>query len=298
LKDISIKEEIMRAKSLFLWILLLTSCTAFAEPKVVVLPFDPMIDSIFVYREGKQSVLDYRNALQQMLTTELGKRQEIRVIELSMLEKYIKDEAIHPTRWNDAALASKIGAALGADYAVIGSYGEFSREIRIDSRIAIVAISEVPPGNTVTAIAKLWEDLPSAATKVAEQVIPIVTASGHIRAVSKGILYPEGDVADFDPTGRLSSTMCRLAVWTNGPAPTIETTPATEFTRCDRVDLLNISAEKQRTSTCKAATLPAGKVEIKIIHRGFLPYSDVLTLTPGKAYRLEVKLEEVKVQIR
>jgi hypothetical protein len=288
----------MRARLIGVVLLLLIGTTAFAEPRVVVFPFDPVMDSAYTIFGGKVSVLDYRNAVQQMLTTELGKRIEIRVVELSDLDKYIKDNSMTPKRWNDPTLASKIGAALNADYAVIGSYGEYSREIRIDARIAVVATMDVPPGNTVTAITRLYEDLPTAATRMAEQVIPIVTASGHIRAASKGYLYPEGDAADFDPTGKLPTDGCRLAVWVNAPAPEIETTPKVDFMRCERVDLLNVSAEKQKSSTCKSANLPAGTVEIKIIHRGFLPYKDVLNLTPGKAYRLEVKLEEVKQQIR
>lgn len=288
----------MKTRLFSILILIFIATVAYAEPKVVVLPFDPVTDAVYDFFGGKQPTIDYRNAVQQMLITELGKRQEIRVIELAALEKYLKETATRPERWNDPEIASKIGAALGADYVVIGSYGEYSREIRIDARVAIVATMEVPPGNTVTAITRVQEDIPTAATRMAEQVIPIVIASGHIRATSKGVLYPEGDVADFDPTGKLSKEMCRVAVWVNAPAPEIISTPKAEFTRCERVDLLNIPAEKQRKSTCRVANLPAGKVSLKVIHRGFLPYAEDLNLTPGKAYRLEVKLEEVKVEIR
>jgi hypothetical protein len=280
--------------------LLLLACSAsfaLAEPRVVVLPFDPVTDSLYQWKGGKESVLDYRPALQNMLVAELAKHEEIRVVELADLDRLIKKRNLNPERWNDPSLAAEIGAALNADYALIGTYGEFSREIRVDARVVVVAAKEVPPGNTVSATASLWEDLPSAATRVASGVVPIVTASGRVRPTSKAILYPEGDLSDYDVTGHTPATSARLVVWTNAPAPVI-TAGGVTFARCERIDLSHIAPEQQRTQSCKVAVLPAGEIELTVAHRGFLPYRDKLTLSPGKAYRLEVTLTEVEVRLR
>ena len=52
----------------------------------MILPFDPIMDSVYGYYGGKESILNYRNALEQMLVTELGNHEEIWVIEPARLE--------------------------------------------------------------------------------------------------------------------------------------------------------------------------------------------------------------------
>jgi hypothetical protein len=279
-------------------VLLLISACAFAEPKVVVLPFDPVMDSLYGFLGGKESILNYRKALQEMLTVDLGKRTEIRVIELSDLKKYITDHKISAEDYNNPTLAAGIATDLGADYAIIGTYGEYSREIRVDGRVVIAATAEVPPGNSVTASVGLWDDLPSAATQLAEKIIPIVTASGRMRPVSKGMLFPEGDLAAYDQTGKIPKDQTRLVVWVNAPAPEFVSTPAVTFTRCERVDLMDAPAEKQKSETCRVTALPGGRFTLKVLHRGFLPYEEELNLAPGKAYRLEINLKPVEVPVR
>ncbi|MBI5059229.1 hypothetical protein HZB60_05530 [candidate division KSB1 bacterium] len=284
-------------RHLAVFLLALTASTALAEPRVVVLPFDPVTDSLYQWKGGKESVLDYRPALQTMLVTELARHEEIRVVELADLARLLKKKDLNPERWNDPILAAELGAALNADYAIIGTYGEFSRELRVDARIAVVATKEVPPGHTVSATATLWEDLPSAATRVAAGIVPIVTASGRVKPSSKGMLFPEGDLADYDVGGRTPAASARLVVWTNAPAPVI-TAGDIRFARCDRIDLSRIPPAQQRTKSCRVAVLRAGDVALSVVHRGFLPYRETLTLAPGKAYRLEVILQEVELRVR
>jgi TolB-like protein len=273
---------------------LLAACVAaLAEPAVVVLPFEPVMDSVYGYYGEKQSVLDYRPALQQMLTTELGKRQEIRVIEPADLERYLKE---HPQsdHWNDPALAARVATALGADYALIGTYGEFTKETRVDARVVVAATGDVPQGNTVSAVASVWEDLPTAASRISEGVMPILLASGLLRPTSKGVLYPEGNLSAYDPNRSAAPGTARLVIWVNAPAPAITSTPSLDFARCDRIDVMNILNEKQRTHACRMAVVPGGAVHLRVAHRGYLPYEESLDLAAGKAYRLEIELKPVE----
>jgi TolB-like protein len=272
----------------------LVACvTALAEPAVVVLPFDPVMDSTYGYYGEKQSVLNYRPALQQMIATELGKHEEIRVIESADLDQYLKE---HPKadKWNSPLVAARVATALGADYALIGTYGEFTTEIRVDARVVVAATADVPPGNTVTALASAWEDIPTAATRISEGVLPILLASGLLRPSSKGMLYPEGELSSYDPNRTGTAGTARLAIWVNAPAPAITSMPTVEFSRCDRIDLMNIPKEKQRTSACRVAVVPSGSVHLRVAHRGYLPYEETLDLAAGKAYRLEIDLKPVE----
>ncbi|MFZ5432331.1 MAG: hypothetical protein ACOZB3_01015 [Calditrichota bacterium] len=283
----------MFSHKFLLFLLLAITSIAVAEPTVVVLPFDPIMDSLYTYN-GKESILDYRPALQQMLTSDMGKYSEIWTIELSDLDHYIKSKNLHPDRWDNLNLAAQIATDLNADYAVIGTYGEFSREIRVDARIVVAASAEVPPGFTASATVSLWDDLPTAANRISAQIIPILTASGRLRPTSKGVLFPEGDISAYDPAGDTPPNVARLVIWVNTPAPEVESTPVASFERCERIDRMNIPPESQRTKACKYALLTPGKVELRVTQRGFLPYVETLNLAAGKVYRLEVNLKPVE----
>lgn len=278
--------------------LIAASITAFAEPAVVVLPFDPVMDSLYVPLGGKESILDYRRALQEMLTVNLGKYVEIRIVEPALVTEYIKNKQLSPASWNNPALAGRIASDLSADYAIIGTYGEYSNEIRADARIVIAATADVPPGNMASATARLWQDLPTVADKLAAAIVPIVTASGRVRPTSKGVLYPEGDLAAYDPTGTAAPDKARLVVWINAPAPVFELTPSAQFQRCERVDLMDAPIEKQRAMSCRSALVPGGPFTLKVTHRGYLPYVEELNLAAGKAYRLEINLKPVDVPVK
>jgi len=278
---------------LILALILLSASLAPAEPLVVVLPFDPIMDSLYTYY-GKESILNYQPALQQILTSDIGKYREIRVVEPSDLDRYLKSAEIKPDRWNDLALAADIATHLTADYAIIGTYGEFSRQIRVDARIVVAASAEVPPGYTASATVDLLEDMPSAADAVSAQIVPILTAAGSLRPTSKGILFPEGEVAAYDPAGDSPPDKARLVVWVNTPAPAITSDPPVTFSRCERIDRMNIPNEQQRSQACQYALLPPGEINLRIAQRGFLPYVDRVQLAPGKVYRLQVNLIPVE----
>ena len=280
----------------FITIAALLATQARAEPRVAVLPFDMIVDSAYGYYDDKISLLNYGSALQQMISTNLSTRIELNVIELSRVAEQMRGRG--QSKWNDPQLAAAIGSALGADYVVTGSYGEFASEIRVDARLVNVASGDVPPGFVVTETVKLWEDLPTAADRISEQILPLILEGARIRAVSRAILYPEGDLDIYDPRAGIDPSKARLIVWVNAPAPKIETTPLTEFERCERVDLMDVSADYQKTHTCRVAVLAAGKLDATVSHRGYLPYKETLTLAAGKAYRLEVDLKEIEVQVR
>ena len=284
-------------KRIFLLSILLFSVIPLrAEPRVAVLPFDMIVDSAYGYYDDKISLLNYGNALQQMISTNLSTRIELNVIELARVTEQMQGR--RQSKWNDPQLAAAIGSALGADYVVTGSYGEFASEIRVDARLVNVASGDVPPGFVVTETVKLWEDLPTAAERISEQILPLILEGARIRAVSRAILYPEGDVDIYDPRAGIDPSKARLIVWVNAPAPAIESSPAVSFARCERIDLMDVAADYQKTHACRVATMPAGRVELTVSHRGYLPYRETLTLAAGKAYRLEVDLKEIEVQVR
>ncbi|MBU1636213.1 CsgG/HfaB family protein [bacterium] len=269
-----------------------------AEPRVLVLPFDPIMDSTYNILGEQVPILNYQSALQTMINTNLGKREEIRVIERARYEELIKVRPVKPSLWNDPELAAELGNELGADFVVIGNYGEFPSEIRVDARIAIPATGDVPPGYSFTANGHLWDDLPTLADRISAQIIEKILAEGNIRPVSKGILMPEGDLADFDLAGTTPANRARLTVWVDAPAPhVIADNGAIQFERCQRIDLMNVSPDKMKHEACRYAILPSGQVEVSITHRGYLPYREVLSLAEGKAYRLEVKMKVIETQL-
>jgi hypothetical protein len=286
----------MRHFILAFWILSVVASSCFAQPRVVVLPFDPIMDSLYSPYGGKESILNYRPALQEMLTADLVKHTEIRVLEPFALRDYIKNEKVNPDYWDDPVLASKLATGLGADYAIIGTYGEFAHEIRVDARVALAASTAIPQGYSVTASAKLWDNLPTAAGRISEELIAILTSAGNLHSVSTAILYPEGDLSAYDPGGTIQG-MARLVIWVNAPSPEIKAGSA-QVSRCERIDLTGASTEKQRTHACRVAVLPAGSNSITISHRGFLPFTQSFTFAAGKAYRLEVTLQPVEVIAR
>jgi len=270
---------------------------AAAEPRIMVLPFEPIMDSTYNIYGEQVPILDYQNALQTMILTEIGKLEDVRVVEATALRSWIDSTDNQPETWNDPAFASRAGAALGSDFTVIGTYGEFPSEIRVDARIVIPATGEVPPGYTVSSTVKIWDDLPTAADRIARQIIDIITATGHIRPVSKGLLIPEGDLEAFDLAGVTAEGKTRLTVWADAPAPQITIAGQDiPFGRCERLDLMSVPPEKQRGMACKVAVLDAGSLDVRVTHRGYLPYRETLNLAPGKAYRLEVHLQVIETE--
>ena len=271
-----------------------------AEPKVAVLPFDMLVDSAYGYYDDKISLLNYGAALQEMITTNLSRQIELIVYDVSEIREAMKHVNPGPViqKHTSPFYAARVGERLGADYVVTGSYGEFSSEIRVDARVVTVATSDVQPGNIAVASVSLWEDLPTAADRISEQVFTILTAGGRVRQVSRGVLFPEGDLDIYDPRMGTDVNVARVIVWVNAPAPALESAPAGKFWRCERIDLMDVPADFQKSHSCRVATLPAGPVEITITHRGYLPYRETLTLAGGKAYRLEVELKEIEYRVR
>jgi hypothetical protein len=267
---------------------------ALAEPRVLVLPFDPIMDSLYAPLGGKESVLSYREALQQLISSDLAKDTTIQVVDRSEFMDYVKSNGIKTSTWNDVKLAAKLASYLRADYAIIGTYGEFTNQIRVDARVIVAAIADIPQGYTITGTANLWEDMPTAAEQVSQGVLRILTQSGIIRPVSKGYLFPEGDLTAFDPNGTHAANAARVVVWVNTPSPKITASPTAVFARCSRIDRMNMPAEEQTARSCYSADVTTGTVHLNIQQRGYLPFEDDLNVAPGKAYRLMVNLQPIE----
>lgn len=83
------------------------------------------------------------SALAAMITTELGNRTGIRVIERQEVENLIRTQQLSATGRVDDARAIRMAELLGADYVVLGSVMLSGREARLDLRLENPFTSEI-----------------------------------------------------------------------------------------------------------------------------------------------------------
>ena len=110
----------------------------------------------FPYAGGKTS--DGSAIVQERLTTALGQKKKIVLIERSLLKKVMDELSLNATGAIDADTAKKLGRMLGADIIVLGTLNDVSAdETEINARLV-----ETETGRIVTAAAaqvkKTWKD--------------------------------------------------------------------------------------------------------------------------------------------
>jgi TolB-like protein len=105
------------------------------RPTVAVLYFD---------YSGNDAQLDpLRKGLAQMLISDLGGVDAIRVVERERLEAVLAEQKLATSGKIDQKTAVKVGKLLGARYLVLGSFFDVLKTFRVDARLVNVETGEV-----------------------------------------------------------------------------------------------------------------------------------------------------------
>jgi TolB-like protein len=109
------------------------------RPTVAVLYFD---------YQGKNPELEpLRKGLAQILTTDIGELETIRVVERARLEEVLAELELGRSAKVDRASAARIGKLLGAQALVLGSFFDVAGVLRVDARVV-----EVESGRVVRSV--------------------------------------------------------------------------------------------------------------------------------------------------
>ena len=104
------------------------------NPTVAVLPFA---------NHGDESFGSVVRGLPDMLTTALGQASGLTVIERVQIDKALRNFHLEMSGPIDAGTAVEVGAWLGADAVIVGSFLRFGRVFRIDARMIDARTGEV-----------------------------------------------------------------------------------------------------------------------------------------------------------
>lgn len=269
----------MKKSLLSILVLVVCALPAMARPRVVVFPFDPVMDSTYNLWGDQVKVLDYQLALQSFLISELAQ---------TGVADIVKSDS--PAKSPSAAIES--AKKLEADFAVIGTFAELPTAIRGDAQLVDVALGEVPRGYQASATGNRWEDLSYVAESLADQLLSFLSGSSTIRRESQSRLVIEGDrvALGYDPIDRP-----HLIIEVNSPAPKITLSDGTKMKRCSVRDR-SLAEGTQNTQICYSAEVSPGDLAVQIDQRGYYGHSETLSLAPGKVYRLVVDLNKMSFQ--
>jgi TolB-like protein len=81
--------------------------------------------------------------LQQMLLTELGQNDSLRLVERSLLREILAEEDLGASGRVDAQTAARIGRIVGARYAITGVFIDLNGDFRMDGRVIDVETTEI-----------------------------------------------------------------------------------------------------------------------------------------------------------
>jgi TolB-like protein len=81
--------------------------------------------------------------LQQMLLTELGQYESLRIVERSMLRDLMAEQDLGASGRVDAQTAARIGRIVGARYAITGVFIDLNGDFRMDGRVIDVETTEI-----------------------------------------------------------------------------------------------------------------------------------------------------------
>lgn len=250
------------------------SLSCLAVPKVVVFPFDPVMDSTYNIWGDQVKVLNYQLALQSFLVSEFTQSVTVEVEKIDNSVKSVSE-------------AIEVARKAHADFAVIGTFAELPTAIRGDAQLVDVALGQVPRGYQASSTAVRWEDLSAVADDLANQLLSFITGSSTIRSESVSRLVIEGDrvALGYDP-----STQPHLVIEVNSPAPRITLGDGAKMKRCSVRDR-SLAEGTQNTQICYAADVTSGELPITIDQRGYYGHQETVSLSPGKVYRLIVELQ-------
>ncbi|MBK6767003.1 MAG: hypothetical protein IPG71_12095 [bacterium] len=268
-------------KKTLLSVLIVAVCatSGFSVPKVVVFPFQPVMDTTYNIWGDPVKVLNYQLALQSFLVSDFAQSVDVEVEKSDLAVKTV-NEAIEIARRSEA------------DFAVVGTFAELPTAIRGDAQLADVALGQVPRGYQASSTASRWEDLSAVADDLAQQLLSFISGSSTIRSESASRLILEGDrvALGYDP-----GNQPHLVVEVNSPAPKITLGDGTQLKRCSVRDR-SLAEGTQNTQICYAGEVSAGELTVQIDQRGYYGHSETLSLSPGKVYRLVVELNKMSFQ--
>jgi TolB-like protein len=124
-----------------------------------ILPVIMFVFTLVLIRSGSTQVTlaigDFKNdsevfyldswekSIPEFLKSELGKAEELTVVERQQLESVLQEQALSMTGLMDSATARTVGNLVGAQFIVGGKINQSGKWIRIDARIVQVATGEV-----------------------------------------------------------------------------------------------------------------------------------------------------------
>jgi len=106
-----------------------------------------------------------------MLISELSANTAWRVVEREQVQKLLDEQNLGSTGRVDAQTAAKIGKLVGAKYAVLGTFIDFSGDFRVDIRLVNVETSEImKTEHAVMSRDKLFGIITDVATRLMKDV--------------------------------------------------------------------------------------------------------------------------------
>ena len=110
-----------------------------ARPGFAVLPFS----NGGSYGQDKEIFAALERGIPATLIAELGQNTSVRVIERTETQRLLDQSNLDASGRVDAATAARIGAQVGARYAIMGTFIDYYGKFRIDARIVDVGTGEI-----------------------------------------------------------------------------------------------------------------------------------------------------------
>lgn len=115
-------------------LLLAPSLASANTGSVAVLYFD---------NQGNPELEPLKVGLAQMLITDLSAHPEHSIVERARIQDVLDELQLGHSGMVDTTTAARVGALLGAEYLVLGSYFELMGQLRIDARVVRVETGEI-----------------------------------------------------------------------------------------------------------------------------------------------------------
>lgn len=110
-----------------------------SRPGIAVFPFT----NGGSYGADAQDLEALTVGLQQMVLTELGQNEALRIVERSILRDLMAEQDLGASGRVDAQTAARIGRIVGARYAITGVFIDLNGDFRMDGRVIDVETTEI-----------------------------------------------------------------------------------------------------------------------------------------------------------
>jgi outer membrane protein assembly factor BamB/TolB-like protein len=159
----------------FLLFLVTSSSGADKLKRIAVTPFENIT---------QEKALDWvGGGIAELLTTDLGKFSEFRLVERSRLNDALKEIKLGQSASVDPATAQRMGKILGADSMIVGSFQKFQDDMRIVARVVEVETAEV---RSTARVDGLYKNLLSLQNEISLKLVEEM--KGSLATADKGKL--------------------------------------------------------------------------------------------------------------